>query len=273
LTALNPAPGLLPILREGFPEGDEAMKRILAAALFAAAAGTAAAQAPAALRADMIALDRAYIPALAVTNRADAQVAARAMKALTTQWRSFEARHAGASTGDPQWAASLKDVDGYIERASRIVAEGRDLPAAHDQLEGVRGTLLAARDRMKMPYYLDGLTRYHDRMEAIYLAAKGKDAATLDDSAIALIRGELPDAQAWWRAARAQPIEPEFGVTPQRQAEIDAQYARIDRSLAELREALSGTDKGAIAKAAQGLRPPFSALFASFGDFGPVQAR
>ena len=249
------------------------MRRILAALLLAAAAGSTAAQAPAALRADMIAMDRAYIPALVVTNRADAQVAARAMKALTTQWRSFEARHAGASTGDPQWAASLKDVDGYIARANGIVAEGKDLPAAHDQLEGVRGTLLAARDRMKMPYYLDGLTRYHDRMEAIYLAAKGKDAATLDDSAIALIRGELPDAEAWWRAARGQPIEPEFGVTPQRQAEIDAYYARIDRSLADLRAALSGTDKGAIAKAAQGVRPPFSALFASFGDFGPVQAR
>jgi hypothetical protein len=241
--------------------------------LFACTAGVAVAQAPAALRADMIALDRAYIPALVVTNRPDAQVAARAMNALNAQWRTFKGRYAGAATGDPKWAGSVTDVDDHIGRADRIVAEGKDLPAAHDQLEGVRATLLASRTRMKMPYYLDGLTRYHDAMESIYLAGKGKDAATLSDELVASIRNELPAAEQSWQAARAQPIEPEFGLTPAKRADVEAHYARIDRSLADLRAALASGDKGAIARAAQGVRPPFSALFSSFGDFGPALAK
>jgi len=249
------------------------MKRILACLLLACAAGAAVAQAPAALRADMIALDRAYIPALVVTNRPDAQVAARAMDALNAQWRTFKGRYAGAATGDPRWAETIKDVDDYVGRADRIVAEGKDLPAAHDQLEGVRATLLESRTRMKMPYYLDGLTRYHDSMESIYLAGKGRDAATMTDELVASIRKELPAAEQSWQAARAQPIEPEFGLTPAKQADVEAHYGKVDRSLADLRAALASGDKGAIAKAAQGVRPPFSALFASFGDFGPVLAK
>jgi hypothetical protein len=72
-------------------------------------------------------------------------------------------------------------------RADRIVAEGRAQPAAHDQREAARRTLLAARDRMNMPYYLDGLTCSHDWIEAIRLAARGKDATTLDDVVVAVL--------------------------------------------------------------------------------------
>lgn len=51
----------------------------------------------------------------------------------------------------------------------------------------MRGTLLAARERINLPCSLDGLTRCHDRMEAIHLAARGKDATTLDDAVVAVL--------------------------------------------------------------------------------------
>lgn len=223
------------------------------------------------LKEDMIALDRAYIPALAITNRnPQPDEARRAMEALNRQWASFKQKHLMAKGGDRQWKADMEKIDGLIAAANRIVDSGKDLIKAHEELEGVRLTFLAMRERSRMPYYLDDITRFHEPMEEMFLAAKGKTADTLTDADLAKIKATFPVAEKLWAKVKAGQADPAFRLNSEQREELNKLLAAETRALDALKQAIASGDKAAIAKAAQGIRGPYAALYISFGDFSAL---
>jgi hypothetical protein len=243
-----------------------ALVSIVALGLLPAAASAAG------LKEDMIALDRAYIPALAITNRnPQPDDAKRAMEPLNRQWAGFKQKHLAA--GDRQWQADMEKIDGLIVAANRIVDSGKDFARAHEELEGVRLTFLEMRQRTRMPYYLDDLTRFHDPMEEIYLAAKGKTADTLTDADIAKIKSTFPGTEKLWATVRSAKVDPAFRLTPEKRDEVDRLLANESRALDALKQALASGDRAAIAKSAQGIRGPFAALYVAFGDFAALEKK
>lgn len=223
------------------------------------------------LKEDMVALDRAYIPALAITNRnPQPDDAKRAMDALNAQWASFKQKHMATKGGNRQWQADMEKIDSLIVAANRIVDSGKDFAKAHDELEGVRLTFLDMRQRTKMPYYLDDLTRFHNSMEEVYLAAKGKSGEQLTDADVAKINGTFPELEKLWMKVQAGKVDPAFRLTTGQSEQVNKLLANETRALDALKQAIAAGDKAAIAKSAQGIRGPYAALYVSFGDFSAL---
>lgn len=223
------------------------------------------------LKEDMVALDRAYIPALAVTTEGKLAESQRAMEQLNRQWATFKRQHAASKGGDQQWKTDLANIDRMIADANKVVAGGTDLVKAHEALEGVRFTLLEMRARSRMPYYLDALTRFHDPMEEIVLAAKDKTPETFGDADIAKIRAALPEAAKRWTTVKATRVDPAFGLGAEQRQKLDQLIANEDQALENLKQALAGNDKAALIKAAVAIKPAFARIYVSFGDFAPVR--
>ena len=235
---------------------------LLAAALWLPAAASAG------IEEDIVALDRAYIPALAVTSQEKLPESQRAMALLNRQWAEFKQRNPASRPGDPKWPADVAGIDQFLAETDRIVAAGGSgLEHAHEVLEGIRATLMDYRTRNKMPYYLDVLTHFHDAMEEIALAAKDRTPATLGDEQIAKMKTALAAADQRWAAVLAARVEPAFAFTAARQQNLDQLLAGQTKALDTLREALAGSDRAAQLKAANGIKPAFAKIYMSFGDF------
>lgn len=219
------------------------------------------------LKEDMVALDRAFVPAYGVLNRAPAEPenAGRAMAALNTQWAGFRQKYAAAQGGDAQWPSDMAKVDRMMITASRIVDTGTDFPKARDELKGMRQTFLDMRQRLNMPYLLDDVVRFHDPMEAIHLTARGKTGEQLSDADVARITALFSEAEQRWTKVLSAAGDAAFAPTAERREALNKLMANETRAVAELKQALSSGDREAIAKSAQGLRGPFTALHSSFG--------
>lgn len=223
---------------------------------------------PTYLAADMVTLDRAYIAALALTSQEKLEPSQKAMAVLVPTWQAFQAKYVAANPADPQWRLDFDAVNGMIERADGIVRTGAPLVAAHEELEGVRITLMDLRERNGLEYYVDHLTRFHEPMEAIVLAGKDATPDSISPAEIAAIRAHLDEARAIWAVATAAPFDAAlFGFTPEKQATMARQIAAESEALTRLDAALAGDDPSAVIQRAVALKPSFSVLFMLFGDF------
>lgn len=238
------------------------------AATAAQSPATTIAGLPTYLPADMVTLDRAYIAALALTSQERREPSLRAMAVLVPTWKAFQAKYAAANPADPQWRPDFDLVDGMIGRADGLVLTGASLVEAHDELEGVRVTLMHLRSRNGIAYYVDGLTAFHEPMEAIMLAAKGKTPETLTAADRDLIKERLPEALALWSEVAAAPFDAGlYGFGEAKQGVLRRQVAAEADALAQLQAAVDSGDTGAVIQRAPALKGVFAPLFMLFGDF------
>jgi len=217
---------------------------------------------------DMVHLDQVYIPTLAFTSDEKLEPSRKAMKSLNQVWNSFRARHRTDSHGDKQWTADFDKVDSYIKAANKIVTDGKKLKDAHEELEHVRIVFMHLRERNNIDYFVDHLTRFHEPMEEIVLAAKGKKETTLSDKDVEFIRHALPNAKDLWRAtsdAKFDASTYEFNNT--QEANLHSQIGKETQALNRLEKALKSGNKKEIIGAAVGIKPNFAKIFKSFGKF------
>jgi hypothetical protein len=155
-----------------------------------------------------------------------------------------------------------------VAEAAGIVASDRKVTDAHEALEHVRDVLMKLRQRNRIDYFIDGLTAFHEPMEAIVLAAKDKTGDSLDAADIARIRKALPQAeQAWHRVAAAKLDANDYMLTPAQADDARKLMTLENAALSALKDALAASDKARIAQAAVAIKPNFAKLFMIFGDF------
>ena len=148
------------------------------------------------------ALDKAYIPALVLTNQGNIQQSQKAMTRFKEVWEAFANKHYPLVPKDPEFRRSLDKVQNAVRTADQIVNSGENLEDAHVALEEIRFILMALRksrlffydrEKAKQPegglgiphvYYIDNLTEFHEPMEVIVLTAKGKTPETLTNADI-----------------------------------------------------------------------------------------
>ena len=238
---------------------------VLAAALVAGGAALAAGP-----RRDMLAFDAVYIPALAATSAAsqDASVAPRAratLDRLAAAWPALQPRLQAAWPGERAWTKELADVGGRIAEAGVEVRRG-GFGAAHEALETVRLTLMAARQRHGMEYFVDALTEYHEPMEQLALAGSKLKPAQVDAAARARLEQAFTHARALWLAVERLPVDAGvLALTPRREAQLRTGIADESAALARLSVALRESDAAALLKAAGAIKPPFARAFTAFG--------
>jgi hypothetical protein len=212
----------------------------------------------------MAALDQVYIPVLALTTQNDAVGSRKSMDTLLMKWNAFKGTYYTAMPQDLQWKPDLDTVDTTINSANVRITEG-NLSAAHAELEQFRLTMLDLRTRNNIDYFIDKLTRFHAPMETIVLAAQDKSPDNVDVAAILLA---YPDAVAKWNAVKAGKIDATlYGLTPDKQAQIQILMANQTRALDNLKTALDSGNTTTIGTTAVAIKGPFSILFSSFGKF------
>ncbi|MDR7542982.1 MAG: hypothetical protein QN120_01880 [Armatimonadota bacterium] len=244
---------------------------ILSALVLGLAMGPAGASSPGLAR-DMAALDRAYIPALALTSQANVLLSVKAMAILVSQWQVFKSKYAGYIVADALWQADLVYVDEQIHKADAIVRTGEHLVDAHETLEGIRLRLLETRRRIGLEYYVDYLTEFHGPMEEIVLAAKDKTPATLIDTDVARIAQTLPEAWRTWLLVVHAPLDNEvFELSAAKLAQRQQALQAGTEILHALDQAVTDNSKEDIIKNAVTLKVNFAKLFMIFGDFDSLK--
>src|SRR4030067_2184222 len=94
---------------------------------------------------DTAVFDKAYVPALFLTGQGKVEESKLSTKFLKEDWTAFKKKYYSAQPNDVQWKKDMDKVEDLIMAADKTVAAGKDLPGAHEDLEGVRMILLGAR--------------------------------------------------------------------------------------------------------------------------------
>lgn len=240
--------------------------------LLLSAAGAMAAQVSAdkGVLAAMARFDRAYIPALSLSNQGKRERTERAMERVEDEWGRFRDEY-GSYEGDVLWQETLRRVGDALSEAA-VHLEGGELPKAHEALEGVRDAFHALREERSMDYYIDYLNRYHETMEEVLGTAGEAGAGGIDQARKTRIAALEGEARTRWEALYSADFDPAlFGFDGGKTAELRGAVSAIGKSLDALRAALCEKNSEAVVKASLGLRPPYVKAFLMFGDFAGIE--
>ena len=215
---------------------------------------------------DMVALDRQYIAALALTSQQKLKPAADAMARLLPLWKSFNYKHSNMVKKDTAWKTDMVKIDHYIQAANKIVKTGKNLIDAHEELEQVRIVMMHARERLHIDYFIDHLTRFHVPMETLVLTVKGKSASDISSETVAKMKTELKMAKSLWqKVIQAEVDKNLFGFSDEKANMVKGLKLKETEALARLETALAAGNHDVIIKAGVAIKPPFAKMFMLFG--------
>lgn len=222
---------------------------------------------------DMVALDAAYIPALASTSAAAQNTSAvpraqAALAALQTQWPTLR-RRLGATWGarpPAVWTTALNGAGRQIAEAA-TAASRADWTQAHEALEPVRLELAKARRQLGMDYAVDRLTAFHGPMEDLARAGATWPATSVDAARRSELERHFAHARARWHTVEASTIDAAaHGLSAARAAQLRQAMDAESAALSRLSDALRADDTARLLKAAVAIKPPFARAFTSFGQ-------
>ena len=215
----------------------------------------------------MAALDQAFIPALMQTGIDSEEDLAATMQTLVKEWDYFKGRFYRYERLDTSWQATLDQAELALTQADELMAGGDKL-SAHAALQSLRNILVELRNTREIDYYLDGLTAFHEPMEAIVRIVRGKSASNLTNSNINAIRALFPEARTRWDAVSSQEFDaPLYRFNEEQATRLQEQIALEDNALDILEQALISRARNSIVVAAQGIEPEFMELYRLFGSF------
>jgi hypothetical protein len=221
------------------------------------------------LVAGMVAFDRAYIPALALSNAAKPEAALKAMTILKDQWSIF-ARQFGSRFPEAEWKQGFERTAVVLDRSEELVRMG-DLPGAHVALEEVRDIFVSLRDRQSIPYYVDFLNRYHESMEEVTAVTAGLTAGTLEEKQVQQVGALLPEARRKWQATLDAPFDAGvYGFPVARADELRKAEEAVLLGIGRVEQALRSADREALVRTVEAMKPVFTKTFLMFGDFERV---
>jgi hypothetical protein len=241
----------------------------LALAGLSLAGASAASGLPSDLVPAMVALDRSYIPALALSGQPDQMAKAKAsLASFESAWTTFK-NGVGAQPGfDEEWRHNLERVDGAIAKAKQALLVEGNAAGAHEALEAVRMTLLDARQRQKVPYFLDYVTLYHNSMEDILNGKSATAIAAWSAAERLSFVSDLDIGIARWNKVKAmEGLLPSMGLSAQTLAMYNSQWQKVASLMTGVRSALDAGDDTALADRLGQLKPTFTKTFFLFGDF------
>jgi hypothetical protein len=217
----------------------------------------------------MAALDKKYIPALGLSGQAGQLEQAKiAFSDFEGAWNAFDLRYSNQPGFDAEWRNDLSKVGEAVSKAKAALIGESNGPAAHEALEAVRMTLLASRERQKIPYFLDYLTLYHNAMEELLNDKPAKALQTWSDSERMSFAADLDIAAARWKKVKSkEELLPEAALAPKASAAYATQWLAIDSIMAGAKLALESGDEKTFADKLGQLKPAFIKTFFLFGEF------
>lgn len=216
---------------------------------------------------EFAALERAYVPALALTNQPTKPTpqVQESLRRLDKTWQSFVQAAASQIKSNPAFAKAVTESRQKISGAETLVAAEKRHDA-HESLEYIRTAFWKVRTDMGIDYLPDRFTAFHDPMEkfAEEVSKPGSDPQKLKTALSGLSR--------LWSDVEKSGIDAAlFKVTPER-AETYAKQIRKEREI--LNQFAGLIDSGnveALSKAAVAMKSNFAQTYFVFGDFSGLQ--
>jgi hypothetical protein len=210
---------------------------------------------------DTIVLDRAYIPALVLTNQPQrpATATSESLQRLNAAWVKFQAALPPADR--PAYAAAIAESDAKIKSADKLLASG-SRQGAHDALEGVRIAFWKARVAQGVDYYPDRLTAFHEAMEPLVdLAANPAADATK-------LKRRLDETSVLWSRVESTRFDASlYGFDAEKTAQLQSLIRKERGILSQLEAAIGSGNRDELAAGAKALKGTFSQTLLLFGDF------
>jgi hypothetical protein len=218
---------------------------------------------------DFVKLDKAYTPALFLTNLEKLNPSKKSIAKLKEEWSGFKVKYYDYYKEDPQWRKDFDKVDKSIMEADKIISSNGNLIEAHETLEAIRYTFIDTRRRNNIDYYIDYITDFHDPMEHIVMRAKGKTPKTLNDEDIEFIEKSLPEVLRLWDSLKNARFDKDlFLFNEEKVTKMESIIEAETMALEDLKRAIKNkSDKENIIKKAIGIKKNFALLFKLFGDF------
>ena len=259
------------------------VRRIALAAVLALTALAAEAR-DGQLEADMVALEKLYIGPLFHTSNQNLARTNQTFPAFVQAWNGFAASYRTYRPNHANWGVHFEAIDEAVSRteaaivAARAVCSavpaGPGLPpppcpalvAAHE-LEVVRLVTRELRRHNGFPRFItDKLTAYHEPMEALVLAVKGRTADQIDDALLETLREGVEEADFLWRVVERTPVADAWGFTAAQLAEIDLRIGRERAALEAFADAVALGDRAALSALGMALKQAFVPVYTAFSS-------
>ena len=208
------------------------------------------------------AMQKAYEPyrvALFKTNSNSQVEAQQAITQAQQEWNQiaaqFGAKPSAPYDRDADFSKSLAEVSKVYATAAEQITRN-ELKEAHETLENARDILADLRHRNNVIVYSDHMNAYHAQMERVL-----SDGKALEDQRgmheLTAQTGALE-----FLAARLQTMAPDAYA---KKEEFNALFKAVEKSVADLKAALSTNDATKVKQALSKMKPPYAKMFLKFG--------
>lgn len=220
---------------------------------------------------DMALLDRAYIPAVAMTKQEKEGPSKKSIAMLNSQWGEFYEKYYNFNPADTNWTKDFDEITTVINEAETLINEG-SLAEAHEVLEKTFALRKKLRERNDIYYYLDVLDQFHWSMETIIHSVLDRTPEDISDDKLPMLENFLANAKENLAAIKnAEMDNTIFNLPEKKLAQIPTLIAAEEESLNAFEQALKNGDKEAIIKTGLAVKPNYAKLFTLFGDMEKVK--
>lgn len=243
------------------------MKKKTFLALIAAIYLTLVVSAHAGLMEESAVLERAYVPALALTNQPDRPLVAvkEAMRRLTAEWNKFVQNIATTDQKMPALKEAIAQSSASVKEAEGLVAADKRKDA-HEALETVRMVFWKVRADMGITYLPDVFTAFHGPMEEF------ADIASKSGTDLSTLKVPLNNLSDLWKYVENSPLDVQlFKVSPERAAKYREQIRKQREILVQLMGFIEAGNREAFAKVTGMMKANFAQAYFVFGDFSGLQ--
>lgn len=215
----------------------------------------------------MATFDKAYIPALALSDGGNYKKSFKAMRILKTTWGVFKQEWNQPPFNDGFWTQDLDEVERLIAEADKELKLEK-IRAANLNLANVRLVFRELRTRNQQNYILDYLTDFHQPLELIRSRVYQKTLKRLTSQDLSLIRQNLLRAKRIWSQVRLTNTEARlFNLKPVQVERIKNYINNESEVINDLEAALKANDKAGVIEAGRMLHNNYSRVLVAFGDF------
>ena len=216
---------------------------------------------------DMARFDRAYVPALALTEEKDSTgQSVLAVKRLKQDWAVLSGKYAQVLALD----GASEDINRNLDRADMLITTG-DFRGAHKELEPIGSILLRARKKHGIDYFMDYMTAFHSSLERAVAILDNRVPATLTEEDVSVISGLLPDIRTRWNAVAEAPFDrTAFLFDKETETSLRSALAEEAKAIDNMDAALRSGNHKLIFKHALLLREGYQRVFRMFGNFESV---
>ncbi len=216
----------------------------------------------------MVQFDRAYIPALSMTNKGNMPGSVKALRILENEWTDVKSELVAFYPDDKDVAGKLSLVDAHILEAQHKLDSGFSLLAVHETLEMIKKPFAAMRAEKDLPYYIDLLDTYHATMEELISLAANKSASNVSDADMKSIETLAEKGVSQWAVIQSTSFNSVlFGFTAEKTKELQKGIeAGKKESIIFLSDVRKG-NKDIILKEVSVLKPYYTKVYLLFGDF------